>query len=529
MTAGDAGQLSGGHAVVDSLERAGVELVFGIPGTHNLEIYRYLVDSRIRHVTPRHEQGGGYAADAYARVSGRAGVLLTTTGPGLTNACTAIGTAYADSVPLLVISPGMPTGKERLDLGWLHELKDQHAHLAAITDRSHRVSTAVEAADVIDEAFARWQVERPRPVHVEIPVDVLEAAYQPQPARPRPKQVAQLPDVGEAARALAGCTDVVMIVGGGGRRACDEVRRIAELLEAPVVTTVNGKGVLPESHPLSLGASIRVDEAHEVIAAADGVLEVGTELGDSELWGQVVSPHETVVRVDIDPAQRDKNLLATHPLIADAAAVLTALIEALDPLPRTPAAHDVAALRERCDEGALREGRPFVELHDVLKEVLPVDAIIAGDSAQVSYFGTAHQWPAVRPGQFVYPAGYATLGYGIPGGIGAALAAPDRAVVVLAGDGGTMFSIQEFATAVDLRLALPVVVLNNGGFAEIREGMRARGIAPVGVDVRSPDFALLGQALGGAGVRVDSTAAVGEHVQAALAREVPTLIELRTT
>nr|MBA2774236.1 acetolactate synthase [Nocardioidaceae bacterium] len=171
----------------------------------------------------------------------------------------------------------------------------------------------------------------------------------------------------------------------------------------------------------------------------------------------------------------------------------------------------------------------FVELHDVLKEVLPADAIIAGDSAQVSYFGTAHQWPAVRPGQFVYPAGYATLGYGIPGGIGAALAAPDRAVVVLAGDGGTMFSIQEFATAVDLRLALPVVVLNNGGFAEIREGMRARGIAPVGVDVRSPDFALLGQALGGAGVRVDSTEAVGEHVQAALAREVPTLIELRTT
>jgi len=170
---------SGGHAVVRALVDNGVDLVFGIPGTHNLEIYRYLADSGIRHVTPRHEQGGGYAADAYARVSGRPGVLITTTGPGLTNATTAAATAYADSIPMLLISPGMPRGMERKDIGWLHEVKDQHAHLEAIVDTSIRVDSAAEAYAAITATFRRWRISRPRPVHTEVPVDVLDEAYDP--------------------------------------------------------------------------------------------------------------------------------------------------------------------------------------------------------------------------------------------------------------------------------------------------------------------------------------------------------------
>jgi thiamine pyrophosphate-dependent acetolactate synthase large subunit-like protein len=169
---------------------------------------------------------------------------------------------------------------------------------------------------------------------------------------------------------------------------------------------------------------------------------------------------------------------------------------------------------------------PYRPYHEALQQVLPPDTVIAGDSAQASYFGTVHQWPCQRPGQFVYPAGYATLGYGIPAGIGAAIAAPDTPVVVLAGDGGTLFTIQELLTAVDLRLGLPVVVMNNGGYGEIRDEMDQRGIPRQSVDLRSPDFPALGRAFGGEGVRAHEPDEVAREVAAALRRDVPTLIEV---
>jgi thiamine pyrophosphate-dependent acetolactate synthase large subunit-like protein len=253
---------------------------------------------------------------------------------------------------------------------------------------------------------------------------------------------------------------------------------------------------------------------------------VGTELGDSELWGNVVRAEGVVVRVDIDERQLAKNLAATHPLHGDARSTLAGLLQALPARLTGSLGRRAVELRARLDAAAMREGEPFAAYHDALRSVLPAETIFAGDSAQVSYFGTAHQWPSVRPGQFVYPAGYATLGYGIPAGIGAALAAPSTPVVVLAGDGGTMFTIEEFATAADLRLGLPVVVMNNGGFAEIREEMAGRGIAPIAVDVRSPDFPMLGKALGGEGVRVRGPAELASAVTEALGRDVPTLIEV---
>jgi thiamine pyrophosphate-dependent acetolactate synthase large subunit-like protein len=523
-----AAQWTGGALVVDALVRNGVDLVFGIPGTHNLEIYRSLSGSGIRHVAPRHEQGGGYAADAYARVSGRPGVLLTTTGPGLTNACTAAATAHADSVPMLLISPGVPRGMERRDIGWLHEVRDQHAHMAALVD-SHRVDSAAEAAAVIDGAFARWKLQRPRPVHVEVPVDVLSETVEEAPPttvavidEPSPSEA----ELASAAEVLTAASSVLIVAGGGARTATAELREVAEWLDAPVLTTVNGKGALPEDHRLSLGASIRLPEAYEIIRSAAALLVVGSVLGDDELWGNVIEHQGPVVRIDVDASQLHKNLDASHPLHGRAKRCLRGLREQRPASVEGALGARAAELRARLEAAAEREGAPFAPWHEALRQVLPVDAIIAGDSAQVSYFGTAHQWPAQHPGQFVYPAGYATLGYGIPGGIGAALAAPRTPVAVVAGDGGTMFSIQEFATAVDLGLPLPVVVMNNGGFQEIREGMEAAGIAPLAVDVRSPDWPMLGRALGGAGVQATTPAALAAEVTAALARDVPTLIEV---
>jgi thiamine pyrophosphate-dependent acetolactate synthase large subunit-like protein len=521
---------TGGHAIVRALTERGVDLVFGIPGTHNLEIYRHLHGSGIRHVTPRHEQGGGYAADAYARVSGRPGVVITTTGPGLTNATTAAATSHADSIPVLYVSPGMPRGMERKDIGWLHEMKDQRAHLDAAVDRSIRVDSAEQAYAAIHDTFDRWATGRPRPVHVEVPVDVLDGGYDDTvltaPVSNRTVPTPAAADVAAAAQALADVESVVMIVGGGARHAVDEVRRVAEQLDAPVVTTVNGKGILPETHPLSLGASMRLAEAHRIISAADALLVVGSVLGDDELWGHVVQASGVVVRVDIDARQLDKNLTATHRLHGGAAEALRLLLDALPEDAAEGLGRAAAELRAACDAEAMRDAAVFAPYHQVLRAALPETTIFSGDSAQVSYFGTASQWPSIRPAQFVYPVGFATLGYGIPGGIGAALAAPGIPVVVLAGDGGTMFTIQEFATAVDLGLALPVVVMNNGGFQEIREGMQARGIAPIAVDVRSPDFPLLGKAFGGEGVRVHGPDELGKAVTDALGRTVPTLIEV---
>jgi len=521
---------TGGRAIVRALAERNVDLVFGIPGTHNLEIYRHLSGSGIRHVTPRHEQGGGYAADAYARVSGRPGVVITTTGPGLTNAITAAATSYADSLPVLYISPGMPTGMERADIGWLHEMKDQHATIDGAVDRSIRVGSAAEAYAAIHETFDRWEVERRRPVHIEVPIDVLDGEYDDSAlVRPENHATARVPEASSltaAAEALTGASSIMMVVGGGARLAAEEVRAVAERLGAPVVTTVNGKGILPEDHPLSLGASIRLPEAHALLTEAAALLVVGSVLGDDELWGNVATASGVVVRLDVDPAQLDKNLAATHHLLGDAAATLRLLLQALaNEVPNLMSVRG-PAMRASLDAAALVTGAPFAPFHEALSKAIPPETIIAGDSAQVSYFGTASQWTSLRPGQFVYPAGFATLGYAIPAAIGASLAAPQTPVVVVAGDGGTMFTIQEFATAVDLRLPLPVVVFNNSGFQEIREGMEARGIDPIGVDVRSPDFPLLGKALGGEGLRVHTPAELADAVADALQASGPTLIEV---
>lgn len=523
---------SGGYAVVQALRDSGVDLVFGIPGTHNLEIYRYLADSGIRHVAPRHEQGGGYAADGYARATGKPGVLITTSGPGLTNACTAAATAYADSIPLLLISPGMPRGLERADVGWLHEMKDQHGHLDTLVERSLRVESAQDAYAAICDAFAAWPARRPRPVHVEVPVDVLEA---PMPASlgtgTCPRQEAPKPvsaDLDRAAALLTTANDVVVIAGGGTRHATQPLRRLVETLGSAVLTTVNGKGVLPEKHPLSLGAAIRLPEAQRIAEKADALLVVGTELGDSDLWGGTITPTGAVVRIDIDSAQLQKNLTADVALCGDASEVLTALAERVASTARVSAASHRPAQTARTElaAAALREGARWLPFHEALAAALPDEVVVAGDSAQVSYFGTVHQWPMPAPGRFLYPTGYATLGYGLPAAIGAKLGCPDSPVLALVGDGGTAFTIQELLTAVDLRLPIPVVVMNNGGYGEIRDEMRARGIDPLAVDVRAPNFPALAEACGAHGSRADSPADLAEQVRAALTCDLPTVIEV---
>jgi acetolactate synthase-1/2/3 large subunit len=525
-------RLGCGALIADSLLRHGVEVIFGIPATHTLAIYEYLARSPIHHVTPRHEQGAGYAADAYARATGKPGVCVVTTGPALMNIAAAAGTAYHDSVPILLISPGMPTLRNGRDTGFLHEMKNQSAALENIVAWSRRVESLEEVGQAIAAAFEHFATQRPRPVHVEIPLDILNSAAVAAPAsayRPRPGAAPDEGQIDAAARHLRAARAPALLVGGGAVDAADAVVALAERLDAVVVTTCNGKGVVPESHALTLGAALRLEAARSLLGESDVVLAIGTEIAESDLWVERLELSGELVRVDIDEQQLQKNATSSAPILGRAGAVAAELLRALGPGPQsvgTPGAARAAATRERLVLAQEVDGAPFAELHRQLRDVLADDAIVTGDSAQVSYYGTVHYFPMSRPRQFLYPAGFATLGYGLPAAVGAKVAFPEREVVCVMGDGGLMFTLSELATAVEARLALPIVIFNNGGYKEIKDEMLAREFEPLGVDLLAPDFPSLARAFGGHGVRLAGLTGFSDAVRSALAADVPTLIEV---
>ncbi len=515
---------NGGAAVVETLAAHGVDTVFGIPGTHNLELYRHLSKNGIRAITPRHEQGAGYAAGAYAWVTGRPGVVVTTSGPGLTNAMTAAATAYAESQPLLVISPGMPTGTEGRDLGQLHEAKNTSAAMDQLVHWSRRVRSAEEAAAAVADAFAGFAAGRPRPVHIEIQVDVLEQQWTGMPRTPVDVTVAAADSasVRRAAEVLSKAQRPLLVAGGGAVDAQAEVTALAERLGAPVATTVNGKGVVAESHPLSVGASIRLPALQEAAADSDGLLLIGTELGDSDLWGGQIRGR-TVIRCDVDAAQLHKNCPADHVLLGDARATVRGLLSAL-PDDAAPDSGRAATLRAHCREEALPDAGIHADINSAVRQALPADGVLAGDSSQVTYFGSVHFFDMPAPRRFCYSPGFATLGYGLPAGLGAAIALPGVPVAVLLGDGAMMFAVQELATLVQHRVPVPVVVVDSGGYQEILDQERSRDIAPIGVELNSPDFAALAVAMGARGERTTSVADLPDLITSALGAAGPTVI-----
>lgn len=547
---------NGGLAVMAALAAHGTEVIFGIPGTHNLELYRHMAPLGITAVTPRHEQGAGYAADGYHQVTGRPGVVITTSGPALTNALTAAATAYAESRPMILISPGMPLGTEGKDIGLLHETKDSSGSADRLLAWSRRVRTPEAAAHAVAQAFEEFGRGRPRPVHIEVPLDVLEARWSGQlptpavPTSPAPDQSV----LKQAAELLAQAESPLIIAGGGSRGAVGPLRRLAERIGAPVATTSNGKGVLAEDHPLSLGANVRRAVVQVASYAADVLLVIGSELGDSDLWGGLIGAEhgpdagkaeQTVIRIDIDPSQLHKNLHGDMLICADAQEALGGILAFLEEtgsaeisaeISTEAAAERAAELRRRIDEEFDPDGL-LPSLTTLVQRAAGEEVIIAGDSSRVTYDGTLHALVARRLGQFLYMPGYATLGYGIPAAIGAKIAAPERPVVALVGDGAAMFSIQEIMTAVECELPVVFLVVDNGGYQEIEAQMDERGIPHVGVRLARPDFAALGAAMGTHAVSLSGTAAdspaapwreqLEAAVREAVAAEKPTVISLQ--
>ena len=515
--------LTGADLVVQALEEAGVDVAFGLPGVHNLALWRALGDSGVRVVGVRHEQTAAYAADGYARAGGGLGVALTTTGPGAANTLGAVGEAWASRSPIVVIATDVPTSVRRAGVwrGALHEATDQAAMFAPVTKRTLQVRTASSLRAAVTEAGRTALAAPARPVYVEIPTDLLSAEVEeadpprraPDPAgRPPPERL-------EQAAALIEPSRRPLIWAGGGAiqsGAGEALARFAERLVAPVITTYAGKGALPAGHPCMVTAPPHVPEVGELWDEADLVVAIGSDLDGMMTQGWKMPRPRRLVAINVDAADASKNYLPDLVLEADAASALEPLAELLKPrgglealrrrLRELQAAVDVGV--EATDPGAAEFLRTFAA-------ALPDDAVVVCDMCIPGYWlGGFYRPPGPR--KLLYPLGWGTLGCAFPQALGAALAGAGP-VVSVSGDGGFMYACGELATAAQERIPVTAVVVDDGGYGMLRYDQDRRGDPAIGVDLATPDFAALAAAFG---VRAFATDGLGANFGAALRRHL---------
>ncbi|MGO1269475.1 MAG: 5-guanidino-2-oxopentanoate decarboxylase, partial [Pseudomonas bubulae] len=517
----------------------GVEQVFGIPGVHTVELYRGLAGSTINHITPRHEQGAGFMADGYARTSGKPGVCFIITGPGMTNITTAMGQAYGDSIPMLVISSVQSRSQLGGGRGKLHELPNQSALVAGVAAFSHTLMSATELPGVLARAFALFQAGRPRPVHIEIPLDVLvenaDALLASLPvsiARPGAAPAA----IEQMGQLLAQAKHPLILAGGGAIDAAPALLQLAERLGAPVALTINAKGMLPSSHPLLIGSTQTLVATRALVAEADVVLAIGTELAETDYDVTFAGGFEipgALIRIDIDPDQTVRNYPPTLALVADANLASEALVASLAQLPaRDPqwGAVRVSRLQTQLATEWDAPTRAQTRFLQAVFDVLP-DAVCVGDSTQPVYTGNLTFNPEQPRRWFNSSTGYGTLGYALPAAVGAWLGRRANGktggpVLCLIGDGGLQFTLAELASAVEAQTPIIVLLWNNQGYGEIKKYMLNRAIEPVGVDIYTPDFIAVAKALGCAAQVVEGEAQLRAALASAADRLGPSVIEI---
>ena len=481
-------KVSTGEFLIQLLEAYDVDIVFGIPGVHTVELYGGLAGSRIRHVTPRHEQGAGFMADGYARMSGMPGVCLVITGPGLSNIATAMLQARADSIPMLVIS-GV-NNPDRSTRGNLHEMPDQSAFARTVAVKSFTAASADDIAVAIHSAFTLFSTARPGPVHIEIPLSLMQIDCSAQPipdsikipAPPQPSEEV----VNDAQDAINEAGSVIVLAGGGTRGSGAEVIALAERLNAAVITTANARTHIP-THPLVIQASASLKPLRQLIQSADLVIAVGTELGSTDY-----DVYETegplrikcLVRIDIDKRQLSANHIADFNLQCLAKDGIKALLPGLDNKEDKP---EVNYFSKEIQAELSDDYQQLVGLLKKLRGRIE-KAVFVGDSTQLIYAGNLAFAPSDGGAWFNSSVGFGTLGYALSAAIGAKLARPDLPVICLIGDGGLQFTLSELGTLEELGLPMVIVVWNNQGYGEIREFMKAKGVKPEGVDLAAPDF-----------------------------------------
>lgn len=529
---------TGAAQAVKTLETLGADVVFGIPGIHNLDLYDALLDSPLRHIATRHEQGAAFAADGYARMTGRPGVAFLITGPGLTNAFTAMAQAYHDSIPLLALSSDVPRAYGGGRTGFLHELRDSQGMARLVCKESLSVGDLSDIAPALTRAWRICRQGRPGPVHVEIPLDLLSQRApfdDPEPlilpSHPLPTEKA----FSDAVDLLKEASHVAIVAGGGARRAGGGVQGLAERLAAPVATTCAGKGLLDDGHPLNLGTTLHLAPVRAFLESADVLVVIGSELSPTDLWEAPLRPRGKVIRIDLDPALFTASPRTDVPLAADSKAVVEALLGALGEKDVTLEERGKTVQRLLVEARASLPavtgfGPLFREVGDFLaslRRVLPEDGVLFADMTTPAYLALS-EFPLNRRGRFLHPVGFGTLGWALPAALGARAADRNRPIVVLAGDGGFQFSLQELALAVEADLPLVIVLWNDGGFGEIRRNEEARHQGrTVAVDHQVPDFVALAKAYGVKAWSATGSSELENSLTTALADGGPVLIDYR--
>jgi thiamine pyrophosphate-dependent acetolactate synthase large subunit-like protein len=518
---------SGAQLIVDLLEEHEVELCFGLPGVHNLALWEALRDSPIRLVGVRHEQAAAYAADGYARATGRLGVALTTTGPGAANTLAAVGEAWAARSPILVIATDIPSALRRPGVyrGVLHEATDQAAMFGPVVKAAYRALAADEVAGAAAAALSDALTPPSRPVYLEVATDLLGAEAGERGTGFAPWS-APSPALDDAVERLAAAERPLIWAGTGARDAGEPVRALAERLAAPVLVTYGAAGVLAPAHPCLVGMPPHVEPAGSLWDEADLVLAIGSDLDGVQTQNFAMPQPPALVAVNLDPGDAAKNYRVDVLLEGDAAAVTAALA---DRLPERDGGLDSLAQRlhevraracSELDEQALR----FL---DAMHFALPEDAVVVADMCIPGYWLAGFHTPAA-PRRLQIPLGWGTLGYAFPAALGAALAGTGPAVAV-AGDGGFLFACGELATMAQERIPLTAVIVDDGGYGMLRYDQDVHGDERYGVDLHTPDF----EALAGAfGIRAETVDELDDAFGEALARHVlepePSVLVART-
>lgn len=514
-----------GAQISHMLKDRGVDTIFGIPGVHNQEMYRGIEEAGIRHVLARHEQGAGFMADGYARATGKPGVAYVITGPGLCNIMTPMGQAYSDSVPVLVLSSCLDETAARR--GQLHQMKDQRAAAGAVCDWSEMALSADAAYGLVDRAFNEFSSKRPRTKHIQVPIHLLEGEADPAPLPEVQAQPAKAGRTGalRVAGILKNAARPLFILGGGA--AGVQWQELLSRLGAACFTTYAGRGAAGGSYALDFGANLARPGSADVIASADLVVAIGTELAEVDIWREKLGHKCAMVRVDLDPEVLADPQRATIRIQSDAGDFAAALME--ETASWTAAAGwdagRVSQARSRWHAEADAERPGIQPVIDALRAAVPEDVMIYSDMTQFAYVAK-ETWPMDRARHWHHPTGFGTLGYALPAAIGGAAARPGLPTMAIAGDYGFHYTMQELGVAVELGLSLPIILWDNGKLKEIEDSMVRSQIAPNAVIAQNPDFCKLAEAFGARATAPASLADMQAAVQEAFTAPVPTLIHV---
>jgi len=515
---------TGADLLVQALHAHGVRVIFGMPGSHTTSIYDAIQrHGDMRTILCRNEQAGAFMADGYARVTGWPGVVCTTAGPGATNALTGIAEAYGDSVPVLLIAGQVNHDKVGRETGSYHEI-DLESIFRPCTIYTDTAECADDGPAMVSEAFTAMVSERRRAAALFFPQDLMARLTD----EPLPEVVGdvahrKLYQPNEVVALTAGMLQHArrpIIMAGGGAvwsGAGKEIALLAERLNCPVITTLNGKGILDERNPFSLGHA-RSARAKDALPHADVMLAVGCRFTEVTTWFWKLLVPKQLIQIDIDPTVLGVGYPVQRSILGDAKEVLAAL---LGLLPKQDS--EWGEIWERARYARPAHPEWFI---DTLRAELPENGVVITDASEMA-LRMHTDWPAYAPRTFFYPSTYIALGWGYPAAIGAAVALPDRPVVCVAGDGGFVMTCQELATAARYQLNLIAIIHNDSAYGAIKNLQRKQhGERYVDVELNNPDFVKLAEAYGVPGVRVNGRDEFAQALRQALVRRGPSLIEV---